>query len=116
MSISHPSILCLFFLMNRRPPRSSPFPYTTPFRSRPRLQHRDFQSQLGRAGGADQPGEAAADRVGTESRSEEHTSELQSRSDLVCRLLLEKKNIQPLVAVCCRHTLSRSIIKPTSTR
>src|SRR5260221_9280522 len=70
--------------MIRRPPRSTLFPYTTPFRSRrkPRLT----RSERDRAGG---PGHAA----GTVSfrRSEEHTSELQSHSDLVCRLLLEKK-------------------------
>src|SRR5476649_3038680 len=72
-----------FFLMIRRPPRSTLFPYTTLFRSR-RL-HRP----AGPADAADRSGrhrQAAAGR-----RSEEHTSELQSHSDLVCRLLLEKK-------------------------
>src|SRR6266567_5217908 len=69
--------LCFFFLMIRRPPRSTLFPYTTLFRSGharalPRVRHR------GRA--PSQP-----------DRSEEHTSELQSQSNLVCRLLLEKK-------------------------
>src|SRR2546421_7226480 len=67
--------------MIRRPPRSTLFPYTTLFRSRAgeRLERR----RSGQARAAIQP---APDR------SEEHTSELQSRSDLVCRLLLEKKN------------------------
>src|SRR6266849_9776401 len=68
-----------FFLMIRRPPRSTLFPYTTLFRS------------LARAVG--DPSEALEEdplRVLGE-RSEEHTSELQSRVDLVCRLLLEKK-------------------------
>src|SRR3712207_7900194 len=88
-----------FFLMIRRPPRSTLFPYTTLFRSDPRadLSGRD------RGGGA-----AAArvdlrravsdrgDRVPHQRRSEEHTSELQSRQYLVCRLLLEKKKILPL--------------------
>src|SRR5690349_25140869 len=67
-----------FFLMIRRPPRSTLFPYTTLFRSpRPRPTRPEH-----RPGTARGPGCA---------RSEEHTSELQSRRDLVCRLLLEKK-------------------------
>src|ERR1041385_9318138 len=69
----------LFFLMIRRPPRSTLFPYTTLFRSR---------RGLGRNAGDRQ--QRQADQTG--SRSEEHTSELQSRLHLVCRLLLEKKN------------------------
>src|SRR3712207_8511851 len=95
-----------FFLMIRRPPRSTLFPYTTLFRSLPLegpLQERpepvpdsrgdrvlagprpDRAVRAGRAGGQDpRPGRAQA-------RSEEHTSELQSRQYLVCRLLLEKK-------------------------
>src|SRR5712664_4788939 len=67
-----------FFLMIRRPPRSTLFPYTTLFRS---SLLRDVEP-VGAAG----PG-----LVRDERRSEEHTSELQSRSDLVCRLLLENK-------------------------
>src|SRR6266704_5370467 len=66
-----------FFLMIRRPPRSTLFPYTTLFRSCAVPCH------CRRA-----PGRCARGRA----RSEEHTSELQSRFDLVCRLLLEKKN------------------------
>src|SRR6266496_5147869 len=66
-----------FFLMIRRPPRSTLFPYTTLFRS-----PRD---------GDPRPEEPAALRRAAAERSEEHTSELQSRRDLVCRLLLEKK-------------------------
>src|SRR2546421_7797452 len=73
--------------MIRRPPRSTLFPYTTLFRS---LEARD-QPLVGvgrRIGeGVDRP--RVLDNAGD--RSEEHTSELQSRSDLVCRLLLEKK-------------------------
>src|SRR6266550_5862612 len=69
-----------FFLMIRRPPRSTLFPYTTLFRSRARA-----------SSGSD--GGGAAGRVSSPcARSEEHTSELQSRLHLVCRLLLEKKN------------------------
>src|SRR5690349_24733425 len=66
-----------FFLMIRRPPRSTLFPYTTLFRSQDR-------NDLAPDPGA---GSGAVDQH----RSEEHTSELQSRRDLVCRLLLEKK-------------------------
>src|SRR5712664_3751155 len=73
--------LSLFFLMIRRPPRSTLFPYTTLFRSDAR---RRWTARV-RADGT----VISADSRG---RSEEHTSELQSRSDLVCRLLLEKKN------------------------
>src|SRR6266496_3608291 len=74
----------LFFLMIRRPPRSTLFPYTTLFRSRSQEPRR----RAGAAGpGADPP----------RARSEEHTSELQSRRDLVCRLLLEKKKQAPPV-------------------
>src|SRR6266581_8398900 len=69
-----------FFLMIRRPPRSTLFPYTTLFRSplTPVPDRSDGGRQLRRRG---------------ERRSEEHTSELQSPVHLVCRLLLEKKNI-----------------------
>src|SRR5476651_2746989 len=73
-------VIFFFFLMIRRPPRSTLFPYTTLFRS------------------ADCPaGDWLPGAAGTSgkdsSRSEEHTSELQSRQYLVCRLLLEKKKI-----------------------
>src|SRR2546430_12698890 len=69
--------------MIRRPPRSTLFPYTTLFRSRARRSECDRRYDGRRAGVA----RAAACRR----RSEEHTSELQSQSNLVCRLLLEKK-------------------------
>src|SRR5476649_1477484 len=76
-----------FFLMIRRPPRSTLFPYTTLFRSSaPTLS-------FGALGGAGVTCEAAP-----LTRSEEHTSELQSHSDLVCRLLLEKKKKQLALA------------------
>src|SRR5215475_15289646 len=74
-----------FFLMIRRPPRSTLFPYTTLFRSRdagPRRPRRPVGLRAVARGpqvGAHPP------------RSEEHTSELQSRENIVCRLLLEKK-------------------------
>src|SRR3712207_9197061 len=83
-----------FFLMIRRPPRSTLFPYTTLFRSRDRPRWRAPPRRRRRAA---PPGRASAS-VGdllapfeAGQRSEEHTSELQSRQYLVCRLLLEKK-------------------------
>src|SRR5215475_15080833 len=71
--------MCVFFLMIRRPPRSTLFPYTTLFRS---LLGNLFELEA--LGARDLKGIA-------EPRSEEHTSELQSRENHVCRLLLEKK-------------------------
>src|SRR5205085_11849425 len=89
-----PPIPYPFFLLQQRPPPTSPlFPYTTLFRSRlpGRLHHRR-PAALGRRGAA---APDAADPAGSVKpkppRSEEHTSELQSQSNLVCRLLLEKK-------------------------
>src|SRR2546430_15670549 len=76
-----------FFLMIRRPPRSTLFPYTTLFRS----HLRGALGLGGDSGDGDGGGIAREDRGG---RSEEHTSELQSQSNLVCRLLLEKKKIK----------------------
>src|SRR2546430_10337560 len=81
---------CFFFLMIRRPPRSTLFPYTTLFRScellgelRPELAARVPDSHARTA--------LWYRIVDSDVRSEEHTSELQSQSNLVCRLLLEKK-------------------------
>src|SRR5436190_6124773 len=84
-----------FFLMIRRPPRSTLFPYTTLFRSHPTRSPADQQpSQGARAQRRRHRGRGTASlrgRADDAFRSEEHTSELQSHSDLVCRLLLEKK-------------------------
>src|SRR2546429_5258877 len=78
-----------FFLMIRRPPRSTLFPYTTLFRSVVlHTRHRWVGWQDGDALGFDTPEGRLQVRA---RRSEEHTSELQSRLHLVCRLLLEKK-------------------------
>src|SRR5450830_970741 len=74
---------CFFFLMIRRPPRSTLFPYTTLFRSGGQRTVAFDQSVQ----------RVAVQRELLISRSEEHTSELQSRFDLVCRLLLEKKKL-----------------------
>src|SRR2546427_1394047 len=83
--------------MIRRPPRSTLFPYTTLFRSRAhekgRCDHRAREGRSARADGAI-PAVRTAGARGRgwgAPRSEEHTSELQSQSNLVCRLLLEKK-------------------------
>src|SRR5438874_5493324 len=76
--------------MLRRPPRSTLFPYTTLFRS-----ENDFHRDAGARALGERLGKLPADLavpVNVKLRSEEHTSELQSRRDLVCRLLLEKKN------------------------
>src|SRR2546430_17253044 len=72
-----------FFLMIRRPPRSTLFPYTTLFRSK--------RASDPRRGGKSVACGTAVSRCSAAKRSEEHTSELQSQSNLVCRLLLEKK-------------------------
>src|SRR2546430_10247357 len=100
--------------MIRRPPRSTLFPYTTLFRSdeagahlitrrsrvqiRPRHQSMQIRGPFRSSGRASsvsgcQRTDRSADKGSNAERSEEHTSELQSQSNLVCRLLLEKKNI-----------------------
>src|SRR5260370_17855963 len=105
--------MVIFFLMIRRPPRSTLFPYTTLFRSpirkRSRSPSRILDSSLGgrpsttwasgsscracpRRGAARSPSDCS-------SRSEEHTSELQSHLNLVCRLLLEKKQYNTVYLV-----------------
>src|SRR5438067_4560358 len=86
--------------MTRRPQRSTLFPYTTLFRSREkgsvdasgRRPLLDRCADAGSLASATSAGLRLPDRIAA-TRSEEHTSELQSRFDLVCRLLLEKKNI-----------------------
>src|SRR2546430_15487550 len=85
--IGHFLFFFFFFLMIRRPPRSTLFPYTTLFRS--------LLRQAGDDGHSEVPRIAVPCRrrwnCDSRNRSEEHTSELQSQSNLVCRLLLEKK-------------------------
>src|SRR2546429_2616335 len=92
-----------FFLMIRRPPRSTLFPYTTLFRSvccsraKPSTRWRNTWASQARAS----PTCAASDsHIPLVTRSEEHTSELQSRLHLVCRLLLEKKKTRNILYKC----------------
>src|SRR3712207_6830880 len=97
--------IAFFFLMRRRPPRSALFPYTTLFRSTRRSAMATVTSRGGgadgrlslrrrsKAGCSAGPGVLAGSWP-RRARSEEHTSELQSRQYLVCRLLLEKKKSQ----------------------
>src|SRR5258705_9952877 len=101
---------CFFFLMIRRPPRSTLFPYTTLFRStideQPGLRAVAVDGKTLRGSGSTREGNPAGQRHllaafdHAHGRSEEHTSELQSLRHLVCRLLLEKK-IQPIVVSGC---------------
>src|SRR3712207_8100873 len=85
--------------MIRRPPRSTLFPYTTLFRSERAVESRGMKSLQVDGGGLNFARGCGGELEGIPSRgairSEEHTSELQSRQYLVCRLLLEKKNISP---------------------
>src|SRR2546421_5304167 len=92
--------------MIRRPPRSTLFPYTTLFRS---------TSGSGRLFRACTAISGQERKISTRKRSEEHTSELQSRSDLVCRLLLEKKKKTLLVWETkgeCTTSWRREVISP----
>src|SRR2546430_8817534 len=92
-------LVIFFFLMIRRPPRSTLFPYTTLFRSAAvdlpdRAKHRAGDvAAVGDRGRRSHRGEDCGAVRQMAGRSEEHTSELQSQSNLVCRLLLEKKKI-----------------------
>src|SRR2546429_3648244 len=86
-------VLFFFFLMIRRPPRSTLFPYTTLFRSPgfPRIRWRISMNATLRPCLPRLLGAGFGPPTAPQRRSEEHTSELQSRLHLVCRLLLEKK-------------------------
>src|SRR2546423_11520415 len=84
-NLKNKPVLIFFFLMIRRPPRSTLFPYTTLFRS-PSSPPRQICQPIGIGRGSH-----TCHSYASPSRSEEHTSELQSLAYLVCRLLLEKK-------------------------
>src|SRR2546422_4812382 len=97
--------LFFFFLMIRRPPRSTLFPYTTLFRSieyfvRAFSRCSSSASSISRSINSRKPRPLASHSL----RSEEHTSELQSRLHLVCRLLLEKKKKYQKQLAGCRRT------------
>src|SRR5215203_6358586 len=93
-----------FFLMIRRPPRSTLFPYTTLFRSTPRRgRSRARRSAAPAPRRTRRAPRAAAARPRPRRRSEEHTSELQSRQYLVCRLLLEKKKTNGTPPLRCKR-------------
>src|SRR5690606_41761927 len=95
------TLYIFFFLMIRRPPRSTLFPYTTLFRSTDPIKQTTFEAMndlkaagirvIMATGDGVSTAKSVAQQLGIEERSEEHTSELQSRENLVCRLLLEKK-------------------------
>src|SRR2546430_5526535 len=96
--------------MIRRPPRSTLFPYTTLFRSRSTLIYRFVESGLAWPSTAETVGSGTAARSSLDAalwRSEEHTSELQSQSNLVCRLLLEKKKTKKHANECSSMHRSR---------
>src|SRR2546422_4831543 len=102
--------------MIRRPPRSTLFPYTTLFRScsvhhrgspwRVRVAHRR-RDQHGHTRAGNEPQRRRAD-----GRSEEHTSELQSRLHLVCRLLLEKKKTTDVELLCLQQGVNKLSSQP----
>src|SRR5260370_26616976 len=94
------TLFFFFFLMIRRPPRSTLFPYTTLFRSIDGDHDVVYCKRR------------VTERKRPASRSEEHTSELQSHLNLVCRLLLEKKKQLPKTMPC----IVRSSFSPRSTR
>src|SRR5438874_2750531 len=94
--MSHPLSSLFFFLMIPRPPRSTLFPYTTLFRSIPFVSHLKILTETLGEGTA-----RLSLPIEPHLRSEEHTSELQSRRDLVCRLLLEKKKSTQSTTVPC---------------
>src|SRR2546430_8922967 len=97
--------------MIRRPPRSTLFPYTTLFRSLRGFLAGDVKNFLQRRQGLQEERGLADAGVAAEERSEEHTSELQSQSNLVCRLLLEKKNKGTYQDVLDNATHSAIIIR-----
>src|SRR5436190_16256009 len=102
-------------LVVRPPPRSTLFPYTTLFRSRqagPR-RGRAHAADDGRGDGVG-GGQAESGQVRADARSEEHTSELQSHSDLVCRLLLEKKKKKTCQNPMLRRPLAAASDTPLS--
>src|SRR2546430_7136637 len=97
-----------FFLMIRRPPRSTLFPYTTLFRSEVEALQYQYQYPCLVIGREQRRGDRRTDR------SEEHTSELQSQSNLVCRLLLEKKKKNRITTTPSPRKSTQTSLTPTS--
>src|SRR5256885_11917546 len=95
--------LCFFFLMIRRPPRSTLFPYTTLFRS---VYNAGDLALIHRVA---YPKQSRSHFDSQNYRSEEHTSELQSPCNLVCRLLLEKKKQRSQALAAVRQSLGYSV-------
>src|SRR5690242_21210285 len=93
--------LLIFFLMIRRPPRSTLFPYTTLFRSMKFVRPENGDALFGQGIGKE------VQDIAKHQRSEEHTSELQSHVNLVCRLLLEKKKHNYRV---CYYRAAQSVL------
>src|SRR5256885_9940638 len=116
VSLATHTLLIFFFLMIRRPPRSTLFPYTTLFRSAKDLfemytRYADRKKWKVEVLGADPSDKGEFNEVSF-MRSEEHTSELQSPCNLVCRLLLEKKKTtmemdSVLIVYVCIHDETR---------
>src|SRR3712207_7015492 len=103
-----------FFLMIRRPPRSTLFPYTTLFRSPGghlgRSPGRDRARHVHHGARRPRPRRVGGRARSGRGRSEEHTSELQSRQYLVCRLLLEKKKVYHPLSVHASYSTSQHYI------
>src|SRR5438270_9805492 len=99
-----------FFIMLRRPPKSTLFPYTTLFRSHQKLEIRRHCDGIFDADlvGRSVQDLAVGDHSSPQGRSEEHTSELQSQSNLVCRLLLEKKKPHYQIELILGNDYTRS--------
>src|SRR5689334_24851966 len=103
----------IFFFMIRPPPRSTLFPYTTLFRSKPAAEKPAPAPALPptRAPASAPAEPLRLERIFTPERSEEHTSELQSQFHLVCRLLLEKK--KRTTPPTCSHLHKNNILSDT---
>src|SRR3712207_7584031 len=107
----HLCTIFFFFLMIRRPPRSTLFPYTTLFRSAcgTATTTLAWPKPSGARNSTAASASATASRTRSSPRSEEHTSELQSRQYLVCRLLLEKKKKK--TQTTCKDYMNKSTTK-----
>src|SRR5438034_2216831 len=109
--LSHPLLFfSFFFLMIPRPPRSTLFPYTTLFRSSDLV----YPNRVGETYSVKFNPDHQwfyAPRMTVDERSEEHTSELQSHSDLVCRLLLEKKKKKKNITEILKNVRSQKMVE-----